>query len=249
MILGLACMVPIPAMAGITGTEAVALIHQAMQRAGQQPPAMVAPLRALPACDHPPAVQPRGEDWATVALRCTAPQPWVRMLRTGAPPAVLGALSRGNGAQPDAVAAPVVLTLRHPLPRGARVGADDLVLRPLTGIDPAQRLDDPARAVGRVLRRALGAGQPVLERHLDPALDIEPGQAVTLQLQQGPIQIAAPGTALAGGVAGARIPVRPASGGDPVEATILAPGLVRVRPNMPRRSAVLKGKRRLSWSE
>jgi flagellar basal body P-ring formation protein FlgA len=247
VILGLICLWPATAQAGITGPEVVTLIRQAMAREGLPPPAMTAPLRALPACDHPPEVTPQGGGWATVALRCTAPHPWTRVLRTGSK-AIAPRPDTPDQTTPDA-SAPLALTLRRALPRGARVARDDLILRPLTGIDPAQRLGDPALAAGRTLRRALGAGQPLLERHLDPALDIAPGQSVTLHLQHGAIEIAAPGTALAGGVAGSRIPVQPASGGDPVEAQIIAPGLVRVRPNMPRRSAVKQGKRRLSWSE
>jgi flagellar basal body P-ring formation protein FlgA len=245
--LGFACLAPAPALSGgVSGGEAVALIRAAMQQHGLPAPDMAAPLRPLPACDHPPLVLPQAGGWATVALRCTAPLAWTRVLRTGSRAMMLQDDAPAAGA---GEAAPLTLTLRQPLPRGARITAADLVLHPVAGIDPAQRLRDPAQAVGRVLRRALGEGQPLLERHLDPALDVEPGQQVTIHLQQDAIQVAATGTALAGGRIGARIPVRPVSGGDPVEALIIAPGLVQPRPNMPPPDAVQDIKRRLSWSQ
>ena len=248
LVLGLACLAPAPVLSdGISGAEAVALIRDAMQQHGVPAPDMVTPLRPLPACDHPPKVLPQAGGWATVALRCTAPQAWTRVLRTGSRATLpQGDPPAAGAGDPDG---PLALTLRQPLPRGARITAADLVLHPVAGIDPAQRLHDPAQAIGRILRRALGQGQPLLERHLDPALDVEPGQQVTLHLQQGAIQIAATGTALAGGRIGARIPVRPASGGDPVEAMILVPGLVQPRPNIPPPDAVQDLKRRLSWSQ
>ena len=238
---------PSVAQSVVSGEDALALIRQAMAEAGLAAPAMVAPRRSFPPCAAPPAVQPLANDWSTAALICDAPQPWRRVVRTGAP--VLPRMAVAVPAPADQASGPMVLSLTRPLPRGARIGPDDLTLIPYAGADPAQMLTEPALATGRKLRRALGMGQPLLERHLDPALDIEPGQTVTVQLRHGVIDVATTATALAGGVTGGRIPVQPASGGDPLEAMIIAPGLVHVRPNMPRRTAVKSGKRRLSWSE
>lgn len=237
-----------PALAeGLSGAATLDLIRQAMAQAGAPAPRMAAPRRHLPPCATSPQVAPLAADWSVVTLTCAAPQAWRRVLRTGAP--VASDAPRAPGAQSEPGLSLLVLTLNRPLPRGARIMADDLTLTALPGTDPAQVLHDPAQATGRKLRRALGMGQPLMERHLDPALDIEPGQTVTLQLTDGPIDIATSATALEGGVTGDRIPVQPASGGDPVEAMIAAPGLVRVRANMPRAFAVRGGKRRLSWSE
>jgi flagella basal body P-ring formation protein FlgA len=99
---------------------------------------------------------------------------------------------------------------------------------PLQGVDPAQAITDPAQALQRRLRRALGPGQPLLERHLDPAQDIEPGQRVTVMLDVGAISIRQDGTALTGGRAGDRLRLQMAATRDPVEAVILGPGLARV---------------------
>jgi flagellar basal body P-ring formation protein FlgA len=260
----LAMTAPVQAQQALGGAAALDLIRQAMAQAGLAPPQMTAPKRALPPCATPPRVQPVTPDWSTAALICDAPQGWRRVLRTGAPalPPATGVATGATlgrapdqatpdqpGTRPLGTGAPMVLVLARPLPQGARITADDLHLRPHTGGDPAQRLQDPALAIGRKLRRALGPGQVLLARHLDPARDIDPGQSVTLHLRHGAIDIATTATAMAGGVAGDRIPVQPASGGDPLEAMIIAPGLVQVRPNMPRRAAVRTGKRRLSWSE
>jgi flagella basal body P-ring formation protein FlgA len=231
-----------PAVAdeGVTGAEAVRLVQAAMAAAGVPAAAMAVPVRALPACAHTPRVAPQGKTWATAALACEAPQPWRRVLRTGSAAAVVAQHGAADGPATGPALVPVLVLVR-PMQRGARIAPADLALRALAGTDPAQRLQDPAMAAGRRLRVALGAGQPVLERHLEPALDIEAGQTVTVQLTAPGMDIALAATALQSGVAGDRIAVRRGADGPPVEALVVAPGIVRVRPNMPRQPAVTGG--------
>lgn len=245
----LACLGGKPLTAGtITGDEVVRLVRQAMLDAGQSAPQMDAPVRGFPSCTDTPRVKPLAGNWSSAEVSCDHPTVWRRVLRTGA--AISMPLTKRDTtatANPD-MPLQTILSLTRPLPRGARVGPDDVILRPQAATDPAQVLSEPAMAIGRKLRRAIGAGQPLLERHLDPLLDIEEGQTVTVQLQSHGIDIAITGKALTGGVAGDRILIDPPSGGQPVEAMILAPGIVRVRSNMPRRIAVKQSKRRMSWS-
>lgn len=241
-------MAPVAASA-LTGEEAVALIARAMSAAGQPAPDMPAPLRALPECAHPPRVAPVAGSWRTVSLDCDAPVAWQRMFRTGAE--VAGASADAGDARTRSPAAtiPALLSVR-PLKRGARIGPGDLRQAdiPAAG-DGGQSLSDPAHAEGRRLRVPLRAAQPLLERHLEPALDVEPGQEVSINLQGGGIEISAAGTALVGGVIGDLIRVRQGGrDGREVEALIVARGIVRVRPNMRRRSAVRQAIRRLQWS-
>lgn len=245
----LACLGGYPLNAGaITGEEAVRLVAQAMVDAGQVPPRMQAPVRALPSCSGTPRVTPLAGNWSSAEISCDQPTVWRRVLRTGAALSMPLSTRDSTGAAKNDLPLQTVLSVTRPLPRGARIGPDDVMLLSQAGTDPAQVLSDPDLAVGRKLRRAIGAGQPLLERHLDPLLDIEEGQTVTVQLQSQGIDIASTGKALAGGVAGDRILIDPPSGGHPVEAMILAPGIVRVRSNMPRRIAVKQSKRRMSWS-
>lgn len=243
-------LVPALAQSGgtpISGADAVRLVQQAMMAGGFAPAAMTAPARPLPHCAHAPRVAPLEGNWAAAELICDAPQGWRRVLRTGAVGAIVpGPDTRSAQTPADAMMPVVVLT--RPVQRGMRITAQDLGLAQVAGTDPAQHLLDPDLAVGRKLRVALGAGQPVLERHLEAAMAIEPGQSVAIQLQARGLEIAMSATALTPGVVGDRVLVQPASGRAPVEALVIAPGLVRVRPNMPRKAAVKKAKRRLPWS-
>jgi flagella basal body P-ring formation protein FlgA len=234
--------------APIPGAEAVRLVQRAMADGGFAPAPMVAPVRPLPPCAHAPRVAPLAGDWAAAEFICDAPRPWRRVLRTGAVGAVVPAQgAAGDQGAPD-VGQQAVVVLARPLARGARIGPDDLRIEPRARTDPAQHLQDAAFAEGRRLRVALGAGQALLERHLEPAFDVEPGQDIAIRLQARGMDIAMAATALDAGVTGDRVRVQPASGGAPIDAVVIAPGLVRVRPNMPRRTAVKRAKRRLPWS-
>nr|WP_111299320.1 flagellar basal body P-ring formation chaperone FlgA [Paracoccus saliphilus] len=253
----LAMLVPVMALfspaaaAPLTGQEVLRLITQAMTHAGQPAPDMPAPLRALPDCAHPPKVAPVAGNWRTVSLDCDAPVAWRRMFRTGADVAWASpaAGDEEGGARPPALTVPALLAVR-PLQRGGRITPGDLRQAQLPAAGHGgQTLSDPADAEGRRLRVPLRAGQPLLERHLEPALDIEPGQEVSINLQGAGIEISAAGTALGGGVIGDLIRVRQGGrDGRDVEALIVARGIVRVRPNMRRRSVVRQGIRRLQWS-
>jgi flagella basal body P-ring formation protein FlgA len=222
----------------VTGDMAVRLVREAMTAAGVAPPVMAPPLRALPECAHPPRVTPRGGSWAAAELNCDAPAPWVRVLRTGSP----GAMSPprptdGSDDGPDPAAAPTLVAAR-PLTKGRRIGPDDVTVGRIAGISPALRLDDPGLAVGRKLRVGLGAGQPLTERHLDPALDVEPGQTVTALLATAGIAITTTAEALSGGTIGDRIALRNPSGGRDTEGVIIGSGIVRVGPNISSLAAV-----------
>ena len=234
-----ALTVALPPMAGkagpVDGTMARELIRQAMAAQGLAAPQMPAPLRALPDCDHAPEVAAFRGDWSAAELTCTAPVPWRRVLRTGA---ASTALPQARGATAPARVAATVVVAARPLPRGTRIGAADLTTGPATGYAQSSSLATPELAVGRRLRVALGAGQALQERHLEPALDIEPGQGVTLVLHSAGVEISFAGAAETGGVVGDRIVVIPVSGQGRVEGWIMAPGLVSVRTKLPVPSAV-----------
>ncbi|NEX45263.1 flagellar basal body P-ring formation chaperone FlgA [Pseudotabrizicola algicola] len=232
----------------ISGAAAVDLVRDAMRVAGVSVPEMAVPLRALPDCAHAPRVTPHGGSWATAELACDAPIPWVRLLRTGSAAAVAPPATGNPPARSSAPTAATTVVALRPLPRGTRISAQDLASGTAAGLAPALRLDDPALAIGRRLRVALRPGQPVLERHLEPALDVEADQPVTVLLTVSGIEIISTATARSGGTVGDRIALRKPDGGSDFEAVIIAPGIVRVRPNMPRRTAVTHRKWRLSWS-
>lgn len=208
----------------LTGEAALDMIRTAMAQAGVEPPTMAAPVRALPTCDQAPKITPKAPDWALVELTCAAPS-WSRLLRTGAPSVAAAGLDRSS----PALHGVPVMTVARPVQQGGRISAADLVLAPVAGIDPAQAIQAPEQALGRRLRVALGPGQPLLERHLDPLQDIEEGQEVVVLVETGIITVSQTAIAVTGGRAGDLIRLQPASGTKIIEAVILGPGRARVQ--------------------
>lgn len=222
---------PAWAASALDGEQTVRLIGRAMTAAGLPPPEMPVPARALPPCGHEPLVRPRLGDWRTVDLHCTAPGAWVRSLRTGAGVAVPA--TRVHAPDKARSTRPQVLGLARPLPRGARIGPDDLTLIDPGGPAPALALADRDLATGRRLRMALGVGQPLLDRHLEPLRDAEPGDRLTLQLASSGIEIAVEAEALEPARIGDRVRVRNLRSGREVSARLTARGLARVGANIP----------------
>lgn len=227
VLLGTACS----AWAGpIPGETARLLVAGAMMQAGVGAPGMPPPLRPLPACDHVPRVAPFQGRWTAAELTCDTPVPWRRVLRTGA--------AAGTGAAPAVRPVRVpdnarpVLSAARPLRRGDLVSAADIVIRPVAGVSAAQALTDPVQAVGRRLRAAVGAGQPLLDRQLDPVLDVEPGQTVSVVLRSGAIELAAEAVALGGGRTGDLVPVQVFRDGRRIEAEVAGPRNLIVRPKI-----------------
>jgi flagella basal body P-ring formation protein FlgA len=211
---------------GIDGARAVALVEEAMQRAGLPVPPMAQPLRALPACDGDPRVVAFQGSWAAAELICDSPG-WRRVLRTGMPGARVPDADRLDASG----AAAIVVTAARPLRRGEVVMAADLVTAPVAQVDPAQALADPALALGRRLRAAVGQGQPVLERHLAPRHLVAEGQRVAIVLQSGAITVASEGVALGNGLAGEIVGVQMPEGRR-IEAEVAGPRNLIVRPKI-----------------
>jgi flagella basal body P-ring formation protein FlgA len=232
----LAALAPIAAHAapedGVSGAEARRLVAEAMARAGVSGTVQIAAARPLPACTHWPAVAPsRPGDWRSVDLRCHAPT-WERRLRTGAP---LPALTRSVSAAPDSAApaggAPV-LVLTRSLARGTLIEAHHVT--PSDGsVRPAQgRLVDPAVVIGRRLTVNLGAGRPILARHLEQRWLVEEGASVAITSEAAGISVTVAGVALGNGQRGDRIRVRNSRSGRVLEATVTDAENVAVAPNM-----------------
>lgn len=212
----------------IQGDEALRLAQAALTAAGQPAAAMEAPKRPLPACDHPPRVTPFQGRWDALAFSCDAPARWTRVLRSGSPdepPA-----PRGTSLPP---AAPTVIVARHPLRKGALVTSGDLILAPVPGTDPAQALPDPALAIGRRLRTALGPGQPLLERQLEPLVLVEAGQSVQVLLDSGGFQVSIQGEALAAAAPGEVVRARIPSSGRIVEGRLVGDRILRITAKTP----------------
>lgn len=225
----------------IDGPTAVGLVQAAMRAAGVAPVAMAAPQRPLPACAHPPAVAPFQGRWTAAELTCETPVAWRRVLRVAARPDAMPPRRAAATLPEDAQ---VVLVAARALRRGHRLVPGDLVEGRLAGIDPAQAVLRLQDALGRRLRTAVGAGQPMLERQLEPALAVEPGQRVDISAQDSGLAVAIAGEALQGGGVGDVVRVRVLSGGREIEAEISGPRRVTVTPKISVEAAVTISKRR-----
>ncbi len=211
---------------GIPGAEVGRMVRAAMQAAGAEGAAFHDPVRAYPACDADPAISPRGGSWATAELRCAAPQ-WTRSLRTGAEPVAQIAAA---GEQP--ATGPAVVTLVRSIARGAMIAEGDVALRPMSARGGDGIFTDPAAVVGRRARVALGEGQPVLLRQLEPAWLVEKGYPLALTAEAGGLMVSAPAEALEDGQLGDVIRVVNLSSGREVKAVVTAANIVVAQTNM-----------------
>ena len=124
-----------------------------------------------------------------------------------------------------------VYVARRPVAAGELLdaGAVQLQVMELSRMGGAElHLPDLATAPLRA-RSALQAGEAVLRRHVAQQLVLR-GDPVRLVASMDGIMIEAAATAQQEGVLGSRIYVRPAHGGDLIQATVQAAGVVRMGP-------------------
>lgn len=210
---------------GIPGAEVGRMVRAAMAGAGLEPPGFADPVRAFPPCAADPAISPRAGSWATADLRCASPS-WVRSLRTGADPVARIAATE---AQHDG---PPVVTVRHSLARGAMIGPGDVVLEPGPARAAEGMFTDPAAVIGRRTRMALGEGQPLLVRQLEPAWLVEKGNPLSLTAAAGGLMVSAPAEALEDGQLGDVIRVVNLSSRREVKAVVTGENIVTAQTNM-----------------
>lgn len=172
------------------------------------------PRLRLPACPEPLRVLPgQGQRLGavSVAVRCPGSAPWTLYV------------------QARVAAFAAVLVASRPLPRGARLADSDLEpVRMNIATLPQGYVTSADTVVGKVLRQALAAGQPIRPGQLeDPHLVIR-GQQVTLRATREGFAVSMAGTALANGRRGDRIQVRNATSGRIVEGEVMSAGVVDV---------------------
>jgi flagella basal body P-ring formation protein FlgA len=153
---------------------------------------------------------------------------------------MLGASSvnvRCEGSSPWSIFVPVhvserraiVVTTRALVP-GQRVEASDLAQREVWIADLAARyLEDPAQAIGKQVKRALGADQALPLQGLTNPRVVRRGAPVTLALERGPVAVRVSGIALQDGALGDRIQARNNTSRRVVEAEVGEGGILVVR--------------------
>jgi flagellar basal body P-ring formation protein FlgA len=120
------------------------------------------------------------------------------------------------------------LVARKSLPRGHLAMPEEFDFRQLDlALLPAAAVS-PESALHRRLSRALAAGDALLETSLEEQLAVGAGDAVTLQLHNGAVQIESQAQALSAGAIGQIVKVRPGASDAEILAEVLAPGVVKL---------------------
>lgn len=205
-------------------SETVALVQRAMYAAGIKDVSPVAPSRAFPECSGTISVTPKSGSWSTVTLRCDAPF-WQRSVRTR---------SDASDDLPDRSADPQpvehrqVLGLRRSLAKGAVLSAEDLVQVSAPDLGPDQVFTSSDDLIGRRLDRAVGAGRPVLARHLQPDWKVLEGQRVLILSRSTGVEISMQGQAKMNGAVGDIIEVEAQGAGRTVWGRVIQKDIVEV---------------------
>lgn len=223
------CLTAPPALAGypegVPGAEVGRLVRAALERAGVEV-AVTDPIRPYPACDGIPMVAPQDGSWTNAQITCDAPR-WQRLLRTGA-----GPVPRITLTPDEPSPGPMVLVLRRSLQRGEMVTAADVESVAAEALSPDQSFTDPGDVVGRRLKLSLGAGKPILARHLEPLWLVQSGAQVVLVAQAGGLVVSAPAEARDAGRSGDVVRVVNLSSGREVKAIVTGPNIVTAQTNI-----------------
>ncbi len=171
-------------------------------------------LRLTPCAEAPQIFLPAGHravGRTSVGLRCRAPKPWT---------VYVPARVRVTGP---------VLVASRPLPRGARLTADDFQreLRDLSRLGQ-DVLTDPKHLLGQVLTRPIAPGRPFRAHFLRPPKVVARGERVTLVARAGGVEVRMRGEALEDAGLGETVRVRNLRSKRVVEGRVRAGGEVEV---------------------
>lgn len=119
------------------------------------------------------------------------------------------------------------------IPRGAKITEGDLTYQPIAASRAGMNvLRSTNEAVGKEARRTLRAGELIRDSDLKRPVLVTKGSTITMVFESPGIKLTASGRALAEGAQGDSIAVLNPASYRQVEATVIAPGTVRVgRPN------------------
>jgi flagella basal body P-ring formation protein FlgA len=219
-LLALCALSPAGAAEGIEPLERVAAVARAAAAAATLRPlaelevGAFDPRLRLPACATAPVGRPsaatRSAAQLTIEVRCAAPQ-WRHFV-----------VVRVHAEEAVVVAA-------HPLSRLQVITADDVVLVPRDlSLLPGGYFRRVEEAIGRIAQRGIGPGEVLAGGVLRAATLVHRGQAVTLVVQAGGLNVRAPGIALADGGLDERVRVRNTNSAREIEGVVRSPETVEV---------------------
>jgi flagella basal body P-ring formation protein FlgA len=219
-LLALCALPPARAEDGLESLARVAAVARAAAAAATlRPPGELEvgafdPRLRLPACATLPVGRPsaatRSAAQLTIEVRCAAPQ-WRHfvVVRVHAEEAVVVA--------------------SRPLARLQVITADDVALVPRDlSLLPGGYFRRTEDAIGRIAQRGIGSGEVLATGVLRAATIVHRGQAVTLVVQAGGLNVRAPGIALADGGLDERVRVRNTNSSREIEGIVRSPETVEV---------------------
>jgi len=157
----------------------------------------------------PPGARLRGK--LTVGVRCDAPKPWTIYVQ-----ARVRTFSE-------------VIAAAYPLRRGTQISAADLVtVRQETTSLLRGYFTKPENVIGKVLDRAMSAGQLFTPNRLSPPLLVRRGDKVTILASLDGLKVRVAGTALKDASKGQKLSVRNTRSKRIVQAVAIEPGVVQV---------------------
>lgn len=170
----------------------------------------------LPVCGRPvevfapPGYRPMGT--ATVGVRCSQDRSWSIYVS-----AHIKAFRR-------------IAVLTNAVARGTTIKPADVVLREqdISGLSSGYFFDEQ-HIVGKLAKRSLTAGMAISPNELTAPRWVARGQAVTLFVDSGGLQVRAQGEAMADGAENDLVKVRNVVSGKIVDGFVTAPGIVRVK--------------------
>lgn len=213
---------PFPGLA-LSPDDAVALVRATLENSGRAGTEVIAPTRPLPDCAGRLSVEPVGASASTVTLRCDMPA-WQRALR------LRGAETAIRRADTTTTESSTILAvvLARPLARDTLLTAADLTLAPVPALGPESIFVRTQDLLGRRLSRALGAGKPILARHLHPDWQVLKDMPVTILTELDGIRVAMAGQARADAAMGEPVEVVNLSSGKTVVARVVGRDIVQV---------------------
>ena len=218
-----------PAAANVlTGEALAAQIDSALEKARIRARAEISPNRMFPACSVPLDIDVALE--ARVRVRC-AQTGWTRDFRVSP--------KAGTERYASDVAGEAhMVILRESLPRGTVLQSAHLQTVSAQGRLSHAAIGVVETALGRTLRVNLGAGQPLLARHLEQAWFVTLETPVTISIERQGIRIEMKGEPQANGQLGEVVPILNLSSGRVLHAVVTGKNFVSVPANMRLISAV-----------
>lgn len=210
-----ACLIMAPSTTFAGAVDGHRIVSEALATAGRAGQPEISTHRPLPDCLGSPSVTPK-DGWSRVVVTCTEPA-WTRHVRISHSSAIESAQDQH------------VLVLAESLSAGTVLTKDHLKVMPARGTEAATALTNPEFAVGRELKRTLGAGYVLQARHLEMSYAVREGDTVTVIVDTGSLQISSLAEALEDGQIGEEIALQSLSSGKHLNARLTGQAIATIR--------------------